>query len=157
MTMCIWNALSVNAKRTKLLLTSTEKWSNHESQSEHQEKSHAKTIAWSYNMENNSVEWYFELANKTCLDDHEFNKEELDTVHGWRTVKSILSNCPDMYIFATIRYTRHLLVRKHSGTTCHKIDKSLPLKEGMQRLLQEKERRMGVDGDREQINKKLSS
>ena len=56
-------------------------------------KPHAKTIAWSYDMEGHAkqcVEWYCELANQKveqsykvsslCLDDHQFKKEELESV-----------------------------------------------------------------------------
>ena len=54
------------------------------------EKLHAKTVAWSYDMEGHApkcVERYCEFANKKtgqsykvsspCLDDHHFKKEEL--------------------------------------------------------------------------------
>ena len=57
------------------------------------ERSHADITAWSYDMEGNAkkcVESYCELANKKieqlykvstpCLDDHEFNLEESQTV-----------------------------------------------------------------------------
>ena len=57
------------------------------------EKLHAKTVAWSHDMEGHSkncAERYCELANKKteqlhtdsplCLDDHNFKKEELETV-----------------------------------------------------------------------------
>ena len=56
------------------------------------EKPHAKTIAWSYVMEGHAkqcVERFCELANKAeqlhkvwspCLDDHQFKKEELESV-----------------------------------------------------------------------------
>ena len=57
------------------------------------EKPHAKTVAWSYDMEGHAqkcVERYCELANKKteqlykvsspCLDDHHFKKEELESV-----------------------------------------------------------------------------
>ena len=57
-----------------------------------QEKPHAKTVAWSYDMEGHAqkvVERYCELANKkkqmynvstACLDNHNFKKGELETV-----------------------------------------------------------------------------
>ena len=57
------------------------------------EKPHAKTVAWSYDMEGHApkcVERYCELASKRveqlckvsspCLDDHQFKKEELESV-----------------------------------------------------------------------------
>ena len=57
------------------------------------EKPHAKTVAWSYDMEGDAqkcVERYCDLANKKavqlykisspCLDNHHVKKEELDTV-----------------------------------------------------------------------------
>ena len=57
------------------------------------EKPHAKTVAWSYDMEGHAqkcVERYCELANKKvkqlykgsspCLDDHQFKQEELESV-----------------------------------------------------------------------------
>ena len=59
------------------------------------EKPHAKTVAWSYDMEGQSkkcVERYCELANEKseqlykvstpCLDDHNFKKYELETVEN---------------------------------------------------------------------------
>ena len=102
LTMYNCNALNVNVKRTRVLLvykkremfesrisaTATEKlaaW----------EKPHAKTVAGPYDKEGH-VERYCELANiKTeqlytdsthCLVDHNFKKEELETVGE-------LSNC----------------------------------------------------------------
>ena len=56
------------------------------------EKLHAKTVAWSYDMRGHAkqcFEGYCELANKKtelhkvsalCLEDHNFKKEELETV-----------------------------------------------------------------------------
>ena len=57
------------------------------------EKPHAKTVAWSYDMEGHArkcVERYCDLANKKTeqfskvsspwLDDHQFKQEELDSV-----------------------------------------------------------------------------
>ena len=57
------------------------------------EELHAKTVAWSSDMEGHAgkcVETYCRLANKKveqsykvsspCLDDHQFNKEELESV-----------------------------------------------------------------------------
>ena len=65
------------------------------------QKPHAKTVAWSYDMEGHaqtSVERYSELANNTveqpykgshpCLDDHQFKQEELEQ----------LENCQKLYL-----------------------------------------------------------
>ena len=90
----IWDALNVNANRTKLLLTNTETCSNHEvllGQTKNLpgwEKPHAKTVAWSYDLEGRAqkcVERCCELVNKKVeqllkvtspsLDDHNFKKE----------------------------------------------------------------------------------
>ena len=71
------------------------------------DRSHAKTIAWSYDMEEHAkkcVEKYCELANKKseqlykvstpCLDDHHFKKEELESVGELSNVCSqIVSKC----------------------------------------------------------------
>ena len=64
-------------------------------------KPHAKTVAWSYDMEGHArkcVERYCELANKRveqffkvsslCLDDHPFKKEELESVGEFSEVCS---------------------------------------------------------------------
>ena len=93
-----WNALIVNANRTKLLhkqyremlesrisVAATEKCQGG--------KPHAKTVAWSYDTEGRAktcFEMYYELANKKtkqqykvstpCLDDHHFKKKELESV-----------------------------------------------------------------------------
>ena len=74
------------------------------------EGSHAKMIAWSYDMEGHAkkcVERYCELANKTtqqlykvstpCIDDHHFKEEEMKFV--WNIVTCMLSNCSEMLIF----------------------------------------------------------
>ena len=84
---------------TRTLLTNTGKCSNHEFSAAATEKlpgwekPHAKTVAWSHDVEGRAqkcVERYCELANKEteqlyklstpCLDDHNFKKEELETV-----------------------------------------------------------------------------
>ena len=84
---------------TRTLLTNTGKCSNHEFSAAATEKlpgwekPHAKTVAWSYDVEGRAqkcVERYCELANKEteqlyklstpCLDDHNIKKEELETV-----------------------------------------------------------------------------
>ena len=66
-------AFNVNASRTKVLLRHTEKCSNHEFLLEQLKdlpewkKPHAKTVAWSHDMEGHAikcVERYCELANK---------------------------------------------------------------------------------------------
>ena len=69
--MCIWDALNVNANRMNSLST-TKKCLPHvfllEQQRNYQgEKLHAKTVAWSYDMEGHAqkcVERYCEIANK---------------------------------------------------------------------------------------------
>ena len=96
--MCIWDALNVNANRTKLSLTSTEKMFESRISAAATQKMpgwetpHAKSVAWSCDMEGHAqkcVERYCELANKKteqlhrvsslCLDDHHFKKEELES------------------------------------------------------------------------------
>ena len=77
-----WDALNVNANQTKFYLSNIKLpgW----------EKTHAKTVAWSYDMEGHAqkcVERYFGLANKKteqvykvsspCLDDQHFKEEDL--------------------------------------------------------------------------------
>ena len=102
----ILDAFKVNANRTKLLLLRTEKCSNHEFSVGATEKlpgweePHAKTVAWSYDMEGHAkkcVERYCgEFANKNTvqlykvsvpsLDDHHFKKEEVEPVGALSTV-----------------------------------------------------------------------
>ena len=43
----------------------------------------------------------------------------------WRTVKSVLSNCPEMPVFGTHCWTRHSMVSKQTCTNSHKLDQSL--------------------------------
>ena len=67
---------------------------------------------WSYDMEGHAkkcVERYCELANRTtqqlykvstpCIDDHHFKEEELKICR--RIVKSIISNCCEMFVLGT--------------------------------------------------------
>ena len=83
------------------------------------EKPHAKTSAWSYDMEGHAhkcVERYCELANKKgraiiqvsspCLDDHNFKKEELDfqearTGNSCRIIRSVPTDCLEMLVLDT--------------------------------------------------------
>ena len=99
LTMYIWDAINVNANRMKLLLRNIQRCVNHVFLLEQLKKlpgcetPHAKTVAWSYEMEGHArkcVERHCELANKKveqsnkvsclCLDDHQFKKEELESV-----------------------------------------------------------------------------
>ena len=73
MTMCTWDALSVNANRMKQSLNSTRKCLSHVFLLEQQKnyrcgkKPHAQTAAWSYDMEQHArkcVERYCELATR---------------------------------------------------------------------------------------------
>ena len=93
------DVLNVNADRMKRWLNNLQRCWNHvfllEQQKNYRDgkKTHAKTSAWSYDMEGHapkSVERYCELANKKveqrykvpnpCLDDHQFKQEELKSV-----------------------------------------------------------------------------
>ena len=78
--MCIWDALKENANQMKQLWNDIRRCSN-------------QTLAWSYDMEGRAqkcVERYCEFANKKveqlykvshpCLVDHQFKKEELESV-----------------------------------------------------------------------------
>ena len=99
LTTCICDALNVNANRTKPFLTKTDKSSNHEFLQEQLKncqrgrKPHAKTVAWSSDMEGHAKkceESYCESANRKteqlhkdstpCFDDHNFKKEGLESV-----------------------------------------------------------------------------
>ena len=88
----------MNANRTRTFLQNTKKFQSRFSAGATEkslgcEKPHAKTVAWSCDMEGHAkkcVERYCELTNKKteqldrvsfpCLDDHNFMKEELETV-----------------------------------------------------------------------------
>ena len=97
--MSTWVVLNVKANQMKLLSNKTQRCLNHVFLQEQLKKlpgwvkPHAKTIAWSYDEEGhakNCVERYVELANNKveqlhkvsclCLDDHQFKKEELESV-----------------------------------------------------------------------------
>ena len=99
LTMYIRDVPSVNANRLNQLLHNKRRCSNHEfllwqlNNYLGGKKLHAKTVAWSYDMERHArkcFERYCELANKKteqlykisspCLDDHHFKKEELESV-----------------------------------------------------------------------------
>ena len=93
-----WDALNVNASRTKLLLSNIRKCLNHvflleQLKNTRVGKTHLQTVMWSHDTERHapkSVGRYCELANKyveqlqklssPCLDDHHFKKEELGSV-----------------------------------------------------------------------------
>ena len=95
---CIWDVLNVNANQMKSLLNSIQRCSNHVFLLEQRKftgmgNSHAKTVAWSCDMEGHAQKWverYCQLAtqkveqlNKVsspCLNDHQFKKEELESV-----------------------------------------------------------------------------
>ena len=73
LTTYIWDALNVNANRTKSLLTNAETCSNHQfllrqlKNCHRGRKPHAKTVAWSHDVEGHAqkcVERCCELANK---------------------------------------------------------------------------------------------
>ena len=92
------------------------------------EKSHANTIAWSYDMEGQAkkcVERCCELANNTveCLDDHPFKNERIG--NGGRIVKSLLSNRSEMSVLGTHLQTRRSVVREQTGTSNHEMHKSM--------------------------------
>ena len=76
------------------------------------EKPHGKTVTWSYDMTGHAkkcVEKYCALANKKteqlytistpCLDDHNFKKEELETVGDLSEV-FLFSNCLEMLVLS---------------------------------------------------------
>ena len=94
------------------------------------EKLHAKTVAWSYDMEGHAqkcVERYCELANKKveqlytvsspCLDDHQVKQEDLESQVGSQIVKLI--------VFGTNWKTRHSVVCQQIGASSHKMDSGL--------------------------------
>ena len=79
------------------------------------------------------VERYCELANKTveqlfqvstpCLDDHQFKKEEMETVGDLSKVcNHIVVQC--LYLRAVVDQTFYM-VRKQTGTSSHKMDESM--------------------------------
>ena len=82
------------------------------------EKPHAKTVAWSYDMEGHSrkcVERYCELVNEKMeqlykvsslyIDDHQFKQEEHESVGEISPVCS--KKCIEMLVFGTNLKTRH--------------------------------------------------
>ena len=74
------------------------------------EKSHAKTVAWYYDMEGHAkkcVERYCESANSGSI------------------VKGLLSNPLEMLVHVTQWKTRHSLAGTQASTSSHKTDKSL--------------------------------
>ena len=95
---CFWDVPNVNANRMKSLLKNVQRCLNHVCLQEQLKitrvgKPHAKTGAWSYDMEGHArkcVERHCELANKIveqlhivsspCLDDHQFKQEEFESV-----------------------------------------------------------------------------
>ena len=94
------------------------------------EKTHAKTVAWSHDMEGHAqkcVERYCELANKKlellcrvsslCLDDHHLKKEELESVG--ELSKSMLTNCLEMIVPGTSWWTWHSMVSEQTGSISH--------------------------------------
>ena len=108
----------MNANRTQLSLTNTERCLNYEflleqlKNSRVKEPSLAKIVAWFYDMEGHAEKClarYCELANKKteqlykvstpCLDDHHFKKEELESVG--ELSKSMLTNCLEMLVICT--------------------------------------------------------
>ena len=79
------------------------------------------TATWSYNMEGHAkecLEIFCELANKTtqqwyrvstpCLDDDQFKEEEL------ASVGELSTNCDEMCVLGTQRWTRHTVVGKQT-------------------------------------------
>ena len=100
------------------------------------EKPHAKTVAWSHDMEGHArkcVEPYCELANakveqlykvsSPCLDDHQFKQEELESVGEFSQVCS--QNCFEMLQLRTNRKTRHSVVGQQTCKSSHKMDSGL--------------------------------
>ena len=100
------------------------------------EKPHAKTVAWSYDMEGDArkcVERYCELANKKveqlhkvsspCLDDHQVRQEELESVGELSQVCSqIVLKC--LY-HCTNWKTRHSVVGQQTCKSSHKMDSDM--------------------------------
>ena len=102
------------------------------------EKPHAKTVAWSYDMEGHEqknalkdiVNWQtkrtdqlYKVATPSLVDDQNFKKEELETVGELLHVCS--QNFLDMLIFGTNWWTRHSMVCKQTCSSRHQIYKSL--------------------------------
>ena len=100
----------MNANRTKSLLSNTEKMFESRTSAgtteklQVWEKPHAKTVAWSYDMEGHAqkcVERYCERRNKVsspCLDCHQFKKEELESV---RELSDVCSQIVLKYLYLT--------------------------------------------------------
>ena len=127
LTMCIWDVLNVNAKRMKSLLKSIRRWLNHVFAGVAEkltgcEKPHAKTVAWSYDMEGHTkkcVAIFCELANRKT--ERNYQKSQ---VFAWMIIisrkrnfesvgeffKSMLTNCLDMLVPGTTWTTWHLVV-----------------------------------------------
>ena len=75
----------MNVKRTRVSLTRIEECSNPTATEKLPgcEKPHAKTVAWSYDLEGHARKCEKEQMYKVstpCFDDHNFKKEELETV-----------------------------------------------------------------------------
>ena len=105
LTTCIWDALSGNAKQMKPSLNSTQKCSNHVFLLEQERNyrdgkkphAHAEACRRTTDMLKNALK-NCELTNKKeeqhykvshpCLDDHQFTKEELESVGEWSEVCS---------------------------------------------------------------------
>ena len=98
------------------------------------EKPHAKTSAWSHDMEGHAqkcVEGHCELANKKveqlfqvsspCLDDHHFKQEELESDGELPE----LANFLEMPVLGTNWTTRYSMVSEQTCTINHKVDQGL--------------------------------
>ena len=94
------------------------------------EKPHAKTIAWSYDMEGNArkcVEWFCELANKKVeqlyklstpfIDDHQRRRNEI----CWRVVRSWLPHFIKVLVPGTNWETWHSTVCQQTCKSSHKM------------------------------------
>ena len=101
------------------------------------EKPHAKTVAWSYDLEGHAqktcVERYCEVANKKtkqlykvsspCLDDHQIKKEELESVGEFSKVcTQIVLKC--LYL-ARIGGPDILMASRQTCPISHRLDRNL--------------------------------
>ena len=110
LTMCIWDALSVNANRTKQSLKSIRRCLGHVFLLE-QQKNYQGGRNFTHKRERGPaqkcVERFCELTNKKvvqlykvshpCLDDHQLKQDELELVGEL----SVLTICPEMLVLGT--------------------------------------------------------
>ena len=140
LTMCIWGVLNVNANRTKLFIESTEKMfesrisAGATEKLPGWEKPHAKTVAWSYDLEGHAkkcVERYCELANKKT---EQLYKSQLlawmiiiiSRRRNWNQLENcpnLIANCLEMLcVLARIGRPDILVVSEQTCSISHKMN-----------------------------------